>query len=52
LLWVEGGAHAVRNQPERNGAVWSGQALEEYKQRKREELLDFIRKVRAFKAEK
>ena len=52
LLWVEVGAHAVRKKPGRNGVVWSGQALEEYKQRKREEMLELARKANAFKAEK
>ena len=52
----------VRKKPGRNGVVWSGQALEEYKQRKRkvffgfsvsvEEILEFLRKARAFEAEK
>jgi hypothetical protein len=52
LLWVEVGAHAVRKKPGRNGAVWSGQALEEYKQRKRKRILELLRKARALEAEK
>jgi hypothetical protein len=39
LLWVEVGAHAVRKKPGRNDVVWSGQALDEFKQRKRKEML-------------
>jgi hypothetical protein len=42
----------VRKKPGRNGVVWSGQALEKYKQRKREEMLEFLRKARALEAEK
>ena len=52
LLWVEVGAHAVRKKPGRNGVVRCGKALEEYKQRKRQEMLEFLRKARAFEAEK
>ena len=52
LLWVEVGAHAVRKKPGRNGVVWSGQALEEHKQRKREKMLELLRKARAFETEK
>ena len=51
LLWVEVNAHAVRKKPGRNGVVWSRQALEEYKQRKREEMLELLRKAIAFGAE-
>ena len=50
LLWIEVGAHAVRKKPGRNGVVWSGQALEEYKQRKREEIPGFIFKT-SFKSD-
>ena len=32
--------------------VWSGKALEKYKQRKREEVPEFIRKAKEFEAEK
>jgi hypothetical protein len=46
LLWVEVGAHAVHKKPGRNGVVWSGQALEEYKQRKRKEMLKFLCKAK------
>ena len=49
---VEVGAHAVRKKPGRNSVVWSGQVLEEYKQRKREKTLKFIRKAEAFEIEK
>jgi hypothetical protein len=52
LMWVEAGAHAVRKKPGRNGVVWSGQALEEYKQCKWEKMLELLRKARAFEAEK
>ena len=36
LLRVEVGVYAVHKKHGRNGVVWSGQALEKYKQRKRE----------------
>ena len=52
LLWVEVGAHEVRKKPGRNGVVWSGQALEKYKQRKRDKVPRFIRKAKKFEAEK
>jgi hypothetical protein len=52
LLWVEVSAHVVRKRPGQNGVVWSGQALEEYKQRKREEMLGLLCNARAFEAEK
>ena len=52
LLWVEVGVHTVRKKPGRNGVVWIGQALEEYKKRKREKMLQLLRKARAFEAEK
>jgi hypothetical protein len=50
--WQKSPCHAVRKKPGRNGVVWSGQALEECKQRKREEMLELLRKARAFEAEK
>jgi hypothetical protein len=52
LLWVEAGAHAVRNKPGRNGVVWSRHALEEHKQQILEKMLELLRKARAFGAEK
>ena len=52
LLRVELGMHAVRKKPGRNGVVWSGQALEKYKQRKQEKITGFIRKAKKFEAEK
>ena len=52
LLWVEVGAHAVRKKPGCNGVVWSGQALDKYKQRKREENPGLIFKAKEFKSEK
>ena len=52
LLWLEVGAHAVRKKPGCNGAVWSGQALDKYKQRKREEISGFIHKAKGVEAEK
>ena len=44
--------HAVRKKLGRKGVVWSRQALEGYKQRKREEMLELLRKARALEAEK
>ena len=52
LLRVEVGVHAVRKKPGRNGVVWSGQALEKYKQRKREEIPRLIHKAKKVDAEK
>ena len=46
LLRVEVGAHAVRKKPGRNGVVWSGQALDKYKQRKREKIPGVILKAK------
>ena len=47
LLWVEVGARAVREKPGCNGVVQSGQALDKYKQRKREEISGFIFKAKS-----
>ena len=52
LLWVEVDAHAVRKKPGCNGVVWGGQALDTYKQRKREEIPGLIFKSKEFESEK
>ena len=52
LLWVEVGAHAVRQKPGCNGVVWSEQALDKYKLRKREEMPGYIFKAKWFQSEK
>ena len=49
LLRVEVGVHAVRKKPGRNGVVWSGQALEKYKQRKREKVPGLIRRQKSLR---
>ena len=40
-----------RERESSNGVVWSGQALDKYKQRKREEIPGFIFKAKEFESE-